>query len=128
MNRQQIGRLLSRALPVWALMMVAGFSLGLSGATAREQWVGPNEYTSAALAVSSTNTAIAFGFQASVVVVQNTGANEVFVTFASSTATTSSMRIESGAVLNIALPSPAQGMGVVCTAAETSAVNIGAWK
>lgn len=106
-------------------------------AEARRQWRGPTQYAQT-VSVTATNTAITFGFDAFDVLIVNDGSNEVFVQFGATTATsgTSSstavnangMQVLSGESIALHFTSPVQGVGIVCSSAETASVRLGAWR
>lgn len=92
-----------------------------------QSWVGPTEYV-ATVSATAVNTAVSFGFKATTILVVNDGSNTVFVTLASSTATTSKFPVKSSETFSIQLNSPAQGMGLICATSETATVRVGAWR
>jgi hypothetical protein len=120
---------LTLGLLAWAVMAVSvGWLVGraIKPIEAR-QWNGPLEYVTS-VAATQANTAVSFGFNAVDVLVVNDGANEIFITFASSTATTSKFQLNTTESFTMHFTSPVQGMGIICSSGETATVRVGAWR
>lgn len=119
-----------KAFVVAVLLILSLLRLGRFGllpAAAQTAWNGPLEYATI-VSATQTSTAVSFGFNAYNVVVINDGSNEIFITFASSTSTTSKFQVNSGETFSARFDSAVQGMGIICSSGETASVRVGAWR
>lgn len=84
----------------------------------------------ATVSATATSSSTPFGFVARDVLVINDGSNEIFVSFASTTATTSKLKVNSGESIGVtfAPDSGSSGVAIICSTAETATVRVGAWR
>lgn len=78
------------------------------------------------VSASSTNTHVAFGFQAKGVTLQNDGPNSVRVSL-NTPATTSDFEVKSGENLTLSAKG-VTALDFICAAAETATVRLLAWR
>lgn len=83
------------------------------------------------VSVTDTNTTVSFGFAATNVVFKNDGANEVYLSFTATAATTASFELKAGESLAFSVERSEVGLGrfdVICAAAETATLRVLALK
>lgn len=84
------------------------------------------------VSATQTNTAVTFTVPPGILVLVNDGPNTVYVTLASTTATTSKFALKIGESLSLTFASDLQaaptGAGFICTTGQTASVRVGAWR
>ncbi len=86
------------------------------------------EYTLPAQSVTPVNTTITFPFAVRSLVLVNDGANTLYFTLSSGTATTASFPLHKQETFNISPTTPFTVMGIICGGADTSTLRVGAWR
>jgi hypothetical protein len=114
-------KFLSLALAV--LMLVLPL-MPAGGATLKEQIQ--------TVSATQTNSAVTFTTPPGILVLVNDGPNTVYITLASTTATTIKFALKNGESLSLTFASSLQaaptGAGFICTAGQTASVRVGAWR
>jgi hypothetical protein len=82
----------------------------------------------ATVAASAVNAAVEFGFLATDMLAVNDGPNTVHLTLDSDVSTTSKFPLKSGETFAMGLRTPRRHIGLICAAAETASVRVGAWR
>ena len=106
---------------------LAGLALALllalvaSGRPALAQYGPSVKYQAVSATDASTN--VDFGFRATHVVLINDGANEIYVKFGGTTATTSDFELKPAETISVDVP-PMEDLGIICAAGETATTRV----
>jgi hypothetical protein len=111
----------------FALIVIAGIIADTFKARPADAQILPQGEYVASVSATQTNSAVDFGFPAGRIIVANDGADDVYVTFVSTTSTTSKFPIHSGEAFTLN-GMQTSGIGLICASGKTATVRVGAWR
>jgi len=91
--------------------------------------IAPNEFYDK-ITATEVNKKRKFGSPMATIRVENDNpspGDSVFITFASWEATTQNIEVKAGELFEVLLPSPTEGMAMICAAGKTAKVRCTAW-